>query len=230
MPATLPWPKMPNTPPKNGCSRPSRARRCCDQEPHHRLRHRQPHRVALISPAHPVRAIEGATTSSSVGMKLAQPWRVTTIAPQRVAHARRALERPALQVIRRGTRWRTRRRRRARSAPRSETARRRRGCDIRAKDRRPARAALQDQRLDAACAATARPRCARRRSSRRGGELFFRPDRQRGRPSRAAASARNRARRPPTDPAGSRVDDDRYAGRAGGRRRREQRRRAPARG
>src|SRR4051812_23127007 len=31
MPATLPCPKIPKTPPKNGCSRPSREERCCDR-------------------------------------------------------------------------------------------------------------------------------------------------------------------------------------------------------
>ncbi len=50
------------------------------QESHHRLRHRHPHARAHIAGS--FRSATKADTSSSVGMKLAQPWRVTTIAPQ----------------------------------------------------------------------------------------------------------------------------------------------------
>jgi hypothetical protein len=53
------------------------------QKPHHGLRHRQAdfrsrRRHIVGSPC----AVTNAATSSSVGMKLAHPWRVTTIAPQ----------------------------------------------------------------------------------------------------------------------------------------------------
>src|SRR5204862_7848854 len=61
---------------------PSIARRALlRQKPHHRLRHRQADSRWRGHIASSPRALTNAVTSFSVGMKFAQPWRVTTIAP-----------------------------------------------------------------------------------------------------------------------------------------------------